>query len=102
MYGPWGRPDMAMFLFTDAIINKRSIKVFNSGDLSRDFTYINDIIAGVDATLLEDSKDTSLCKLYNIGNSAPVQLMDFIKSIGFTVLFFRFLRKPLPDFVISL
>ena len=81
VYGPWGRPDMAMFLFTDAIINKRSIKVFNSGDLSRDFTYINDIIAGVVATLLEDSKDTSLCKLYNIGNSAPVQLMDFIKSI---------------------
>ena len=81
VYGPWGRPDMAMFLFTDAIINKRSIKVFNNGNLSRDFTYIDDIVAGVIATVLEDSKDTSLYKLYNIGNSAPMQLMNFIKSI---------------------
>ena len=81
VYGPWGRPDMAMFLFTDAIINGRSIKVFNNGELSRDFTYIEDIVSGVVATLLEDSKDISLYKLYNIGNSVPVQLMDFIKSI---------------------
>ena len=81
VYGPWGRPDMAMFLFTDAMINKKSIKIFNNGDLSRDFTYINDIVAGVVATIIEDSKDKSLYKLYNIGNSAPVQLMDFIKSI---------------------
>ena len=81
VYGPWGRPDMAMFLFTDAIINKRPIKVFNSGDLSRDFTYIDDIVAGVVATISEDSKDTSLYKLYNIGNSSPVKLIDFIKSI---------------------
>jgi UDP-glucuronate 4-epimerase len=58
VYGPWGRPDMAMFLFTDAIINGRSIKVFNNGELSRDFTYIEDIVSGVVATLLEDSKDT--------------------------------------------
>jgi len=81
VYGPWGRPDMAMFLFTDAIINNRPIKVFNSGNLSRDFTYIDDIVSGVLATLLENSKDSSLYKLYNIGNSVPVQLMDFIKSI---------------------
>jgi UDP-glucuronate 4-epimerase len=81
VYGPWGRPDMAMFLFTNAIINNRPIKVFNNGDLSRDFTYIDDIVAGIVATIIEDSKDTSLYKLYNIGNSAPVQLMDFIKSI---------------------
>lgn len=81
VYGPWGRPDMAMFLFTDAIINKRSIKVFNNGDLTRDFTYIDDIVVGVVATLLEDSKDKSLYKLYNIGNSTPIQLMDFINAI---------------------
>jgi UDP-glucuronate 4-epimerase len=81
VYGQWGRPDMAMFLFTDAIVNGRPIKVFNNGDLSRDFTYIDDIVAGILATILEDSKDTSLYKLYNIGNSAPVKLMDFIKSI---------------------
>lgn len=81
VYGPWGRPDMAMFLFTDAIIKERPIKVFNNGDLSRDFTFIDDIIAGVVATLTEDSIKSSLYKLYNIGNNAPVQLMDFIKSI---------------------
>ena len=81
VYGPWGRPDMAMFLFTDAIINKKPLKVFNSGDLSRDFTYIDDIIRGVMCTILQDSKNKSLNKLYNIGNCKPVQLMDFIKSI---------------------
>lgn len=81
VYGPWGRPDMAIFLFTDAIINNKAIKVFNNGDLSRDFTYIDDIVAGVLSTLLQNSKDKSLYKLYNIGNSAPVQLMDFIKTI---------------------
>ena len=81
VYGPWGRPDMAIFLFTDAIINNRSIKVFNNGDLSRDFTYIDDIIEGVLNTLLEDANESSLYKLYNIGNSAPVQLMDFIHAI---------------------
>ena len=85
VYGPWGRPDMAMFLFTDDIINKRSIKVFNGGDLSRDFTYIDDIIKGVLKTLLEDSNDSSFYKLYNIGNSSPVQLTDFIKSIEYNL-----------------
>ena len=83
VYGPWGRPDMALFLFTDAMINNRPIKVFNHGDLSRDFTYIDDIIRGVNKTLLKDSKNNSLYKVYNIGNSSPVQLMDFIKSIEF-------------------
>jgi UDP-glucuronate 4-epimerase len=81
VYGPWGRPDMAMFLFTDAIINNRPIKVFNKGKLSRDFTYIDDIVSGVVNTLLVDAKDSALYKLYNIGNSAPVQLMDFIHAI---------------------
>ena len=57
VYGPWGRPDMAMFLFTDAIINNKPIKVFNNGNLSRDFTYIDDIVDGVVNTLIKDSKD---------------------------------------------
>ena len=81
VYGPWGRPDMAMFLFTDAILNNRPIKIFNNGNLSRDFTYIDDIVKGVVSTLTENSKDASLYKLYNIGNSSPVKLMDFIVSI---------------------
>ena len=81
VYGPWGRPDMAMFLFTDAIINNKPIKVFNTGNLSRDFTYIDDIVDGVVNTLLKDSKIASLYKLYNIGNGTPVQLLDFIESL---------------------
>lgn len=81
VYGPWGRPDMALFLFTDAILNNRPIKVFNNGDLSRDFTYIDDIIEGVIATLLRDSPKKELYQLYNIGNSKPVKLLDFIEAI---------------------
>ena len=63
VYGPWGRPDMAMFLFTDAIINNKPIKVFNNGNLSRDFTYIDDITDGVVNTLVKESKNDSLYKL---------------------------------------
>ncbi|MBP1839126.1 NAD-dependent epimerase [Formosa algae] len=81
VYGPWGRPDMAMFLFTDAIINDKPIKVFNNGDLSRDFTYIDDIVSGVISTLIEPSDSSQLYKLYNIGNSQPVKLLDYIEAI---------------------
>lgn len=81
VYGPWGRPDMAMFLFTDAILNDKPIKVFNNGDLARDFTYIDDIIIGVKKTLFTNLKDNKLYQLYNIGNNSPVQLLDFIQKI---------------------
>ena len=81
VYGPWGRPDMALFLFTDAILNNKPINVFNNGRLSRDFTYIGDIIEGLISTLLLDSKDSSFYKLYNIGYSSPIKLIDFIISI---------------------
>ena len=95
VYGPWGRPDMAMFLFTDAIINNNPIKVFNTGNLSRDFTFIDDITNGVVNTLTKDSKNDSLYKLYNIGNGRPVQLLDFIasleKELGITAI-----KKMLP------
>ncbi|WP_322971407.1 NAD-dependent epimerase/dehydratase family protein [Faecalibacter sp. LW9] len=79
VYGPWGRPDMAMFLFTDAIFNQRPIKVFNHGDLSRDFTYIDDIIQGI--LRLVEKEPINHYELYNIGNSKPVQLMDFIREV---------------------
>jgi len=79
VYGPWGRPDMAMFLFTDAILNNRSIKIFNEGKLSRDFTYIDDIVNGVVATLEKDASQPY--SLYNIGNGNPVKLLDFIDAI---------------------
>ena len=81
VYGPWGRPDMAMFLFTDAIINSKPIKVFNNGELLRDFTYVDDVVDGVINTLVNNSKNTSLYKLYNIGNGKPVQLLDFIETL---------------------
>jgi len=81
VYGPWGRPDMAMFLFTEAILKNMPINIFNNGDLSRDFTYVDDIVEGVVNTLVKDSENTSLYKLYNIGNGKPVLLLDFIESL---------------------
>ena len=95
VYGPWGRPDMAMFLFTDAIINNKPIKVFNTGNLSRDFTYIDDIVDGVVNTLIKSPKNDSLYKLYNIGNGRPVQLLDFIESLE-KVLGTIAVKKMLP------
>jgi UDP-glucuronate 4-epimerase len=80
VYGPWGRPDMAMFLFTDAIIKGNPIKVFNQGDLERDFTYIDDIIDGVVKVVNKENKGEKY-SLYNIGNSKPVKLLDFIEEI---------------------
>ncbi|QNK77841.1 NAD-dependent epimerase [Winogradskyella undariae] len=85
VYGPWGRPDMAMFLFTDAIVNDRPIKVFNHGKMERDFTYINDIVEGVVRVIEKSPKErieaNQYYKLYNIGNNNSVKLLDFIKEI---------------------
>lgn len=85
VYGPWGRPDMAMFLFTDAIHNNRPIKVFNSGNLERDFTYVSDIVEGVYRVLKNSVKNRiengDYYKLYNIGNNQSVKLLDFIKEV---------------------
>ncbi|MBU3980345.1 MAG: NAD-dependent epimerase [Proteobacteria bacterium] len=95
VYGPWGRPDMALFLFTKAILEEKPIKVFNHGRMQRDFTYIDDIIEGVvrimgrlpepDPTWNGDNPDpgTSYAryKIYNIGNNNPVELMEFIGVI---------------------
>lgn len=81
VYGPWGRPDMAMFLFTDAILNNKPIKVFNEGKLSRDFTYVDDIVNGVEKTLLTTTINSKMYAIYNIGNGNPVQLLDFIEAI---------------------
>ncbi|MFV9482474.1 NAD-dependent epimerase [Christiangramia sp. ASW11-125] len=81
VYGPWGRPDMAMFLFTDAILKGKPIKVFNQGNLERDFTYIDDIVAGIQKVIEADSDGSINSALYNIGNSKPVRLLDFITEI---------------------
>lgn len=95
VYGPWGRPDMALFLFTDAIINNKPITVFNQGKLSRDFTYIDDITFGIVNTIVKNSKNTSLYKIYNIGNGRPIQLLNFIETLE-KILDMTAIKKMLP------
>ncbi len=95
VYGPWGRPDMALFLFTKAIMSGEPMKVFNNGNMQRDFTYIDDIVEGVIRVMKkipepnpqwspEQPDPSTSCvpyKLYNIGNNNPVPLMDFVHAI---------------------
>jgi UDP-glucuronate 4-epimerase len=95
VYGPWGRPDMALFLFTKAILECKPIEVFNKGDMVRDFTYVDDIVEGVlrvidhppvpnpqwNAAKPDPASSSAPYKIYNIGNNNPVRLMDFIEAI---------------------
>lgn len=95
VYGPWGRPDMSPMLFADAIMNDKPIKVFNNGDMGRDFTYVDDIVEGVVRVLEHPATPSeswnsanpdpaTSCvpyRLYNIGSSAPVRLMDYIETL---------------------
>ncbi len=84
VYGPWGRPDMAYFLFTKAILEEKPIKVFNYGKMQRDFTYIDDIVEGIVRVInhIPQSKESSVpYKIYNIGNNQPVELAHFIEVL---------------------
>lgn len=95
VYGPWGRPDMALFIFTKAILEGRPIDVFNNGEMKRDFTYIDDIVDGISRVLdnppkgnpawtgarPDPSSSRAPYRIYNIGNSSPVRLMEFIGEI---------------------
>jgi UDP-glucuronate 4-epimerase len=95
VYGPWGRPDMALFLFTKAILENQPINVFNYGKMKRDFTYIDDIIEGVvrvmdnipepnptwSSHIPDPATSSSPYKIYNIGNNQPVELMHFIQVL---------------------
>ncbi len=95
VYGPWGRPDMALFLFTKAILEGRPIQVFNRGEMMRDFTYIDDIVEGVIRAAERPARANPLWdgaspapgssdvphRVYNIGNGSPVKLMDFIHAL---------------------
>ncbi len=95
VYGPWGRPDMALFLFTKAILNGEPIKVFNQGNMERDFTYVDDIVEGIvrllptiaqpnpdwDGAAPDPGSSPAPYRLYNIGNHSPVKLLDFIALI---------------------
>jgi UDP-glucuronate 4-epimerase len=80
VYGPWGRPDMAPFLFAKAISCGESIKVFNNGNLSRDFTYIDDIVEGI-VKVVNNNPEQPENRIYNIGCSHPVNLMEFIETL---------------------
>ena len=81
VYGPWGRPDMAPWLFTEAILRGEPIKVFNHGRLQRDFTYIDDIVEGILRVLAQPPQGDCPHTLYNSGNHQPVELMTFISTI---------------------
>jgi UDP-glucuronate 4-epimerase len=109
VYGPWGRPDMAPFLFADAMLAGRPIKVYNHGQMTRDFTYVDDIVEGVlrvldkpatanphyDASAPDPASSGAPWRVFNIGNSTPVPLLDFIdtmeRALGVTAV-----REMLP------
>lgn len=80
VYGPWGRPDMAPFIFVKKIINNEPITVFNDGDMVRDFTYVGDIIDGI-YKVIKGCDNEDKYKIYNIGNSVPINLIEFINTI---------------------
>jgi UDP-glucuronate 4-epimerase len=80
VYGPWGRPDMAYWLFAEAMMRGQSIKVFNHGQMKRDFTYITDIVGGVKAALFADGLEPY--EVFNLGNNTPENLMDFIQTLA--------------------
>ena len=81
VYGPWGRPDMAYYLFTKAILKGEPIKVFNQGEMRRDFTYIDDIVEGVQRIIEQPIGNRDAYKIYNIGNHKTETLMDFISTL---------------------
>ena len=82
VYGPWGRPDMALFSFSKAIIRGEEIGLFNYGDMKRDFTYVDDIVQGISIVVNRIlSVDIPLSEIYNIGYGQQVELMDFVKEI---------------------
>lgn len=84
VYGPWGRPDMAPILFAESILENKPIKVFNQGNMSRDFTYINDVVDGICKLIYhipDENTRQPFYQIFNIGNSRPVQLLDFISTL---------------------
>ncbi|WP_372624521.1 NAD-dependent epimerase/dehydratase family protein [Falsiroseomonas sp.] len=94
VYGPWGRPDMAYWLFTEAMLQGRPIRLFNHGDMRRDFTYVDDIVTGVLAVLDNPAADGAH-RLYNIGNSHPEKLLDMVATLE-ELLGVKAVREMLP------
>ena len=95
VYGPWGIPDMALFIFTDAIINQKKVNVFNNGQMIRDFTYIDDIVECISRLIKKPAQSnpnpiqkkpnfvasSAPYQIFNVGNSSPVKLMDYIGAL---------------------
>ena len=81
VYGPFGRPDMALFKFTKNIINNHPIELFNNGNHLRDFTYVDDIVDGISSLINKQSKKTIPYEIFNIGNGTPKKLLDYLKYI---------------------
>lgn len=81
VYGPWGRPDMAMFHFTQQIFEEKPITVFNNGNMLRDFTYIDDVVAGIIQVIPNTSEGDTPYQIFNVGNSNPVKLNEFIEIL---------------------
>lgn len=81
VYGPWGRPDMAYFSFANRIMKGQSIQVYNHGNMERDFTYVDDIVAGISQLIASFDNIPYPYKVYNLGNNRPVRLMDFIRKL---------------------
>ena len=81
VYGPWGRPDMAYWLFTQAMLEGRPIRVFNDGEMWRDFTYVDDVVRAIVAVLDKPPAEDPPCRIYNIGNNRPERLDDFIATL---------------------
>lgn len=97
VYGPYGRPDMATWLFTDSLFKNKKINIFNYGNLYRDFTYIDDIIAGINGAIDYDFKNKKIKHtVFNLGNNKPVKLIQFIKKLELvTKLKFKKNLKPM-------
>ena len=81
VYGPWGRPDMAPMLFANAIEKGENVKVFNNGDMQRDFTYIDDIVEGIAQVMVKGPEKKPPYNILNIGKGTPTKLLDFIEQI---------------------
>lgn len=81
VYGPWGRPDMAYFMFTERILKGKPIEIFNKGELKRDFTYIDDIIEGIHSLVYSSKNIPNSFSLFNIGNNAPIDILEFVSTI---------------------
>lgn len=109
VYGPWGRPDMAMFLFTKAIIEGKPIQVFNNGEMLRDFTYVDDVVESIsklvnkpaasntawDSTVPQTDSSSAPFRIFNIGNSNPIKLIDYIEALE-DALGMKAIKKMLP------